>query len=267
MKFKEPKAFMIAETGTIQSGIQHMLDELGAPEWVNNAETGATELIEVAGRICYKAFGTELNPNVTRVREDNHEYIGNVVEQGHGSVLEHACVTFAFLNVTRVFTHEIVRHRVGTAFSQESLRYVRLEDLAAYYPEAFADQEADDNNRLVDMFRNVFIMLENVQKRLAKLLKLDDLGKDEKIKLTSSMRRLAPIGLCTNIVVTANHRMWRHIIEMRCSPHAEEEIRTVMTDVARQLQRRFPAIYQDLAFYGLGEGKGMIHAKFKHRRV
>ncbi len=38
--------------------------------------------------------------------------------------------------VLRVFTHELVRHRAGSAFSQESLRYVRLTDIGFRVPPA-----------------------------------------------------------------------------------------------------------------------------------
>ena len=41
-----------------------------------------------------------------------------------------------FRNVSRVFTHELVRHRAGSAFSQESLRYVRLTDIGFRVPPA-----------------------------------------------------------------------------------------------------------------------------------
>jgi thymidylate synthase (FAD) len=70
------------------------------------------------------------------VRTDQHEYLGNLLASLHGSVLEHASDTFAFHNVSRVFTHELVRHRAGSAFSQESLRYVRLAEIGFRVPEA-----------------------------------------------------------------------------------------------------------------------------------
>jgi len=60
------------------------------------------------------------------VRSDRREYFENLLRSAHGSVLEHAGYSFALRNVSRVFTHELVRHRAGSAFSQESLRYVRL---------------------------------------------------------------------------------------------------------------------------------------------
>lgn len=246
MEFKQPLAIMIAETSVQEDGVARLLKELGAPDWTTDAQSGSEGLVEIGGRLCYKSFSPGLNANVTKVREGNKPYLENVLNQKHGSVLEHATVSFVFLNVTRVFTHEIVRHRAGTAFSQESLRYVRLGELGAYLPKVFEGTKTEET------MKNVFEVLEQIQQDLAEDLQLDALSMDEKKKLTSSMRRLAPIGLTTNILVTANHRAWRHIIGMRCTPHAEEEVFEVMMNVARQLKERFPNLYQDLAILSDG---------------
>lgn len=263
MKFKSPKIILLAQTVVDDEGFEALLSELGVSNAAADAcvsDAAAQELIEIAGRLCYRSFEPGLNPNVSKVREGNDKYLGNILRQRHGSVLEHASVTFAFLNVTRVFTHEIVRHRAGMAFSQESLRYVRLEELSAYLPEAFAEHSHSD--LLEGEMRDAFELLERLQIRLAKVLGLDDMSDfSEKKKLTSAMRRLAPIGLCTNIIVTANHRAWRHIVGMRCNEHAEEEIRVVMLEVARQLKEKFPNIYQDMTIVD-GE-----NATFEYEKV
>ena len=92
--------------------------------------------MEFGGRACYRSWEPGLNPNVTRVRTDQKEYFANILRSAHGSVLEHANWSFALRNVSRVFTHELVRHRAGSAFSQESLRYVRLTDIGFRVPPA-----------------------------------------------------------------------------------------------------------------------------------
>jgi len=259
MQRKTPKVILLASSYVRGLGLAELLKEIGAPDWKSTAPTDSELLVEVAGRLCYKSFGTDLNPNVTKVREGNKEYIDNILHVGHGSVLEHASVTFAFMNVSRVFTHEMVRHRL-CAFSQESLRYVRLTDLGAYWPDAFDKlQDPEINEKFVDVFQ----YLEETQKWLSDKLGLDkdDLNFTDKKKLTSAMRRLAPIGLTTNIMVTTNHRNWRHMLEMRTSEAAEEEIQEVMKVVGKELKTFFPNIYQDLdTNYG-----GL--QKFKHGRV
>lgn len=253
MRIVKPRVFLLAETQVDYDGYDAMLKELGLTH-ESDASTGSESLIECMGRLCYRSFGDgEGNPNITRTRKGNANYIKNILESRHGSVLEHGTVTFAFINVTRVFTHELVRHRVGTAFSQESLRFVRLTDLGFVYPSAFEvdltdEQKADVRKTAVETVQE----LENVQKRLTDIFKMDNKSFSVKKIITSALRRLAPIGLATNIGVTGNHREWRHIIEQRCSPSAEEEIRLVISDVAQQLKSKFPNIYQDM--HADGEG-------------
>ncbi|HTZ86587.1 MAG TPA: FAD-dependent thymidylate synthase, partial [Solirubrobacteraceae bacterium] len=62
---------------------------------------------------------------------------------------------------------------------------------------------------------------------------------------TSALRRLAPTGLSTDIVWTANARTLRHVIEMRTAPGAEEELRMVFDKVARIMQAEAPGLFQD----------------------
>jgi thymidylate synthase (FAD) len=80
-----------------------------------------------------------------------------------------------------------------------------------------------------------------------------------KKKLQSAIRRLLPNGMGNHIIVTANHRAWRHILEARGSLGAEEEIRNIVFEVARQLEEKFPAIYQDMTFQQDTHGTHYIH--------
>src|SRR5438094_5640932 len=75
------------------------------------------EIVEAAGRICYMSFGKKQSPR------SNREYIRHLVCMGHESVLEHASWTFLVTGVSRGFTHQLVRHRVGFSFSQLSQQY------------------------------------------------------------------------------------------------------------------------------------------------
>lgn len=265
-KFIKPKVFLLGQTEMDPVGVAGMLKAIGVDDdWVyrffdsKEAEefTGAEALIEIAGRLCYKSFGTELNKNLTRVREGNDLYIGNVLNVKHGSILEHASVTFGLVGVSRIVTHELVRHRAGTAFSQESMRFVHIDNIRFYYPESFTDDPQIRHmvEEHLDKVSLVYQMLSN------KLLK-DDMPFSEKKKITSSLRRLLPDGICTDIVVTANHRAWRHMLEMRTSPAAEEEIRLVFNEIGQRLAGRFRNIYQDMH-----RGEDDLHLVFDNSKV
>jgi thymidylate synthase (FAD) len=60
-----------------------------------------------------------------RTTNDRAErYFANLSSSGHGSVYEHASFSFLCYGISRSTTHEVVRHRAGTAYSQLSQRYV-----------------------------------------------------------------------------------------------------------------------------------------------
>src|SRR5919202_2823268 len=222
------------------------LADVGGEAWLERrleAADGAPNagelLVEFGGRACYRSWEPGLNPNVTRVRTDQREYFENILRSAHGSVLEHASYSFALRNVSRVATHEIVRHRAGSAFSQESLRYVRLTDIGFRVPPALAPVR-EKVLRIVEQ-------LEEFQVDAASELGIDEQGLPFHVKkeITSALRRLAPIGLSTDIVWTANVRTLRHVIEMRTAPGAEEELRHVFGLVAERMIREGSGLFQD----------------------
>jgi thymidylate synthase ThyX len=136
-------------------------------------------------------------------------------------------------------THELVRHRAGSAFSQESLRYVRLTDIGFRVPPALEPVR--------EQVLAIVEQLEEFQVSAAKELGIDADGVPFHVKkeVTSALRRLAPIGLSTDIVWTANARTLRHVIEMRTAEGAEEELRSVFDEVARIMQAEAPNLFQD----------------------
>ena len=240
-KIIEPKVFLIGESKVNEEEVQALLEHLGVPDWSSDASTDIELLSEIYGRSCYKSFGTTLNPNVTRVRQSSKTYLNNIIEKGDGSVLEHGVANFFFADVSRVFTHELVRHRVGTAMSQESLRYVRLTDLDYYAPLCI-----QENEQVMTLFTKTFEELSKLQQEMADIFDLDGVDSfGEKKELTSAMRRLAPIGLSTNIGWSCNMRTLRHVIEMRTDPSAEEEIRLVFSQVADLAIKRWSNLFSD----------------------
>jgi len=269
VKLKSPKVFIVAETQPI------WLSEQGFPalgDYIKHVTKGEgwsgvegenwrtpEVLVEIMGRSCYKSFGTELNPNITKVRESGKEYLQNIINVGHGSVLEHSSVSFMFCDVSRVFTHELVRHRVGCAISQESLRFVRLEEIDAWAPTVIVESE-----QTMRIFTNAIEQAEIAYKALTRILIHSAMPFKEKKVITSALRRIAPIGLATNIGWTANFRTLRHVLEMRTEPSAEEEIRRVFAKVGQILCQRYPSVFAD---YTCDYVEGNWHYKTEHRKV
>jgi thymidylate synthase (FAD) len=247
MRETTPSVFLIARPSVDVDGVRGYLEDVGGASWLDRRlgeATGSSRgegelLVEFAGRACYRSWEPGLNPNVTKVRTDRREYFANILRCGHGSVLEHANYTFALHNVSRVFTHELVRHRAGSAFSQESLRYVRLDEIGFRVPPALEPLRA----RVLSIVEQ----LAEIQREGASALGLDAEGVPFHVKkeVTSALRRLAPIGLSTDIVWTANVRTLRHVIEMRTDPGAEEELRLVFDLVAQLMKDEAPDLFQD----------------------
>lgn len=247
MHVVEPKAYIIGDSSYLEEFEHGFLDAIGAGDWIipHTASDGEL-LVEVAGRTCYKSFGVELNKNLTRVRDDHHEYIGNLLKTKHGSVLEHATTTVGLVNVSRILTHELVRHRAGCAYSQESMRFVRLEDVGMYIPQCIKDDP-----RALEIFQTSVRYAELGYQALVEHMITDDMPFSKKKEITSAIRRIAPSGHATNIIITANHRAWRHLFELRTADGVEEEIGVVFSGLARQFQERYPAFYQDMSFMPL----------------
>lgn len=250
MRLVRPEVRLIAKPEIDWSVVKEYLDGVGGMEWYDRitayqpSDPGA-ELVEFAGRLCYRSWAPGLNANVAKVRTDSADYIENVLKSGHGSVIEHANYSFIFHNVSRVFTHEVVRHRAGCAYSQESMRFVRLTDIPFWFPDWFTRGYP----QLAEHAEKILALLEGFQRQMAHEFGLDDGGVpfSEKKSKTSFMRRFAPDGVATGIVMTANVRALRHIISMRTDPAAEEEIRLVFGEVAQIMLRECPLLFQDFA--------------------
>ena len=252
MKQVKPFVVKIAETIVDHQAMTDVLRALRVSEpsvekFLSSRGTDAQTLTEFAGRMCYESYEPGLNPNVTRIRESPIEYFANILKKGDGSILEHGFVSFAFLNISRVCSHEIVRHRVGTAVSQESLRYVRPTQIGVWIPD-----ELDENQKKA--MAQAVEDTEGAYRRLEREIPWDSLSMDAKKRLTSALRRILPDGLATNMIWSANHRTLRWVIEMRTDPSAEVEIRMVFDQVAEICKRDYPFLYQDMVAKELPDG-------------
>ena len=115
----KPKVYCVAETKLNSDEMTQYLEDIGDPDWKPTTNIPGELLIEAAGRMCYRSWQPYdpgkpycSQPNVSKVREDSKVYFENVLKSGHGSILEHVNMSFICRNVSRVFTHELVRHRL-----------------------------------------------------------------------------------------------------------------------------------------------------------
>lgn len=262
MKWVAPKVYKIGESRINRDEAARFLKDIGAGEWLekqpwysaSSEESihSAEAITEIAGRSCYKSFGVGLNPNITKVREDSKDYLANVLGKGDGSIFEHAVASWVFQDVSRVFTHELVRHRAGVAISQESLRYVRPTELRMTL---VPGSELSRMKNLDELSRALEANYEMYEK-IAEATIRGDMKFDEKKAWTSALRRMLPDGIATTIVWSANHRTLRWVLEMRTAPGAEVEMRYVFDKVGDILVRDYPLLYQDFTKKPHADGVG-----------
>ncbi|MDE3052541.1 MAG: FAD-dependent thymidylate synthase [Gemmatimonadota bacterium] len=209
-------------------------------EWQGESTDGE-RLTEFAGRLCYMS---QHNP----AKRATRDYIENIKKQGHGSVLEHATYSLLLEGVSRSLTHELVRHRAGFAYSQLSQRYVDESQAAFVVPPAIIGDEALEGAWRAQMEAAQAAYVALVEQLMARYGWVADRVHRRKMAREAA-RGVLPNSTETKIVVTANARAWRTMLELRSSEGAEMEIRRAAIAILRLLQATAPGFFADFEVY------------------
>ena len=248
---KRPGVVLLAKPDLRIDGIRTFLEgfdpSLEFPAYLDDPTElpPAAGLSKVAGQTCYASFGPKRTYNEAAGR-----YFSNQREGGHGSVLEHATFSFLCYGISRSNTHEVVRHRAGTAYSQLSQRYVSGKVLR--FVERPEYQEVPSlHDRFCDRIDRAWREYHEVADELAKLQKEGhsklsaERRTDLRKRLQQTARSVLPNETETILVMSANVRAWRHIVEMRTDQHAEAEIRELFLRVFLCLVQAEPILFED----------------------
>lgn len=207
----------------------------------NPADNVASEpelLAEYAGRVCYMS---QANP----AGRTTSEYLTNIIKQQHGSVLEHATYHFLIEGVSRALTHELLRHRAGTAVSQLSQRYVDASDTDFVIPPAI--QQC--NVLMIEQFKRHCLDLVAHYADTCHELEAHFHNEQDKTlrrkRAREAARALLPNATETKLVWTCNGRAVRHILELRGSPHADLEIQRFAVTLYSLVRSIAPALVAD----------------------
>ncbi len=180
----------------------------------------AEKIIEQAGRTCYMSFEKIGASSAS-------EFIQRLIKMGHDSPLEHASATFRIRGCSRAMTHQLVRHRL-MSISQQSQRYVSEEQFDYVVPEKIAKEDLEDYHNDMKTIQAMYVKWQE------RGLKRED------------ARFVLPNACCSEIVVTANFREWRHIIKLRASKKAQWEIRNFANIALKILKEKAPACFADM---------------------
>jgi len=177
--------------------------------------------IEECGRTAYLSFD--------KITDESAEsFIDMIVRRGHESVLEHAVLSVRVKGISRSCSHQLVRHRL-VSYTQQSQRYVDEKNFSIIVPNSIKkDGEAYDNFlELMEQIKSFYSFLQ------------------KKGVPNQDARFVLPNATETQICVTTNLREWRHILELRGSPHAQWEIREMAIRVYEILKEECPIIVSD----------------------
>lgn len=184
--------------------------------------------VALAARLCYSKVGIEeLKQKLTS--SDINSFLDKIMSLGHQSVLEHASFTFGIEGISRVTSHQLVRHRVAS-YSQQSQRYVsHKEQFGVVVPPEIAS-----NSEMRALFETEMQRLHESYARMV------DAGIP-----AEDARYLLPNATETKIVVTMNARELLHFFGVRCCERAQWEIRAMSVEMLNVVRDIAPTIFRN----------------------
>jgi thymidylate synthase (FAD) len=222
----------------------------------------AIKVIYAAARQCYSSDAAADIFDKAGKKDKVQSFIDKILESGHESPLEHVSFTFAIEGISRVCSHQLVRHRIAS-FSQQSQRYVREEDFDYIIPDSI---KRDPEIKCI--FEET---LSNIQSSYGKILKLfKDKGLSGE-QANQDARFLLPGASETKIVVTMNLRELIHFFKLRLCSRAQWEIRTLAQEMLKISKEILPALFKhvDAKCVSLGycpEGEKFSCGRYKTKR-
>ncbi|MBQ8682284.1 MAG: FAD-dependent thymidylate synthase [Selenomonadales bacterium] len=182
-------------------------------------------VVAMAARLCYSPIGAEqLAETMTDQQVEN--LVKKIIELGHTSTLEHVSFTFAVEGVSRVLTHQLVRHRIAS-YSQQSQRYVSEHDFEYIIPKTVAA-----NPQALAKFET---LMQNVRQTYDELVALGVDKEDARYSLTNATE--------TKIVITMNARALQNFFRLRCCRRAQWEIREMARLMLLEVKKVAPLLF------------------------
>ena len=186
------------------------------------------ELVAAAARICYRdVAASELLEN----EEENlsRKLIAELFRSGHTSTFEHVSFTFGIDGLSRVASHQLVRHRLAS-FSQQSQRYVKMTpDIEA----VVVPPSIRGNDEALRVYQDCVRM---AQETYGKLIALGIPKEDA--------RFILPHGHSTRLVLTMNARELHHFFGLRLCKRAQWEIHELARLMLERCREVAPVLFE-----------------------
>lgn len=183
--------------------------------------------VAMAARLCYSPAGAEeLSEKMTD--EQVTKLVEKIISMGHASTMEHVTFTFAIEGISRVLTHQLVRHRIAS-YSQQSQRYVSEHDFEYILPPSIAE-----NDEAKAKFEN---LMHTIRQTYDELVAMDVPKEDARYVLTNATE--------TKIIATFNARSLMNFFKLRCCTRAQWEIRKLANLMLKEVSKVAPNIFDD----------------------
>lgn len=184
--------------------------------------------VALAAKLCYSPVGVEkLSERIDA--EECERFVKRLLDMGHLSPFEHASFTFGIEGISRVTSHQLVRHRLAS-YSQQSQRYVKKTGgFEHVIPPSIKKKEA-----LSARFKRVMDELQSAYREFV-----------EAGVAAEDARYVLPGAAETKIVVTMNARELRHFFRQRCCTRAQWEIRNMAELMLERVKEVAPTLFAD----------------------
>jgi len=184
-------------------------------------------VVAMAARLCYSASGAE--ELAEKLSDDQvRKMVKKMVSLGHASTIEHVSFTFGIEGVSRVLTHQLVRHRIAS-YDQQSQRYVAAHGFQYITPHTIAE-----NPEAKAKFDH---LLEEIRKTYDELTELGIPKEDARYVLANAAE--------TKILVTMNARTLLHFFNLRCCLRAQWEIREMAYKMLEEVKKVAPTLFHN----------------------
>lgn len=216
-----------------------------------NYTPNGEETIAQAGKLCYSRVGVD-EIGEKQDEESIARYVKMLSDMGHLSPIEHVSFTFAVEGVSRVLTHQLVRHRLAS-YSQQSQRYVKLDQFDYIIP-----PEIDNDKEAKEIYVNHMKSCQKAYDDLVEILEkkhYEDFikeGMDEKKAKRSASKKAIedarytfPNACETKIVFTMNARTLLHFFNVRSCLRAQWEIREMSDQMLKLVKDIYPNLFSN----------------------
>lgn len=190
----------------------------------------AVNILYAACRQCYYSGFIGNYEFLSDDFEKKEKLLKHVLASGHHSVLEHINFTFAIGRITRACAQQLTRHRIGVAFSMQSLRYCETEEGNLHIPTSINRDPDACSDYLQAADAAVGFYKEYINREHMPIAKED-------------AREILPMGWYTNLVMTMNCRELLHFFSERLCSNAQEEIRILAKKILQKCQEVLPEIF------------------------